>query len=131
MRDFSKNRYRRSYELLRLIAGILGVLVLTFLVVVSTRAAWGMYQKFTQAGQGRQAAEEELASLKEKEERISTAVVALSSERGIEAEVRARFGVVKPGEGEIKIVRDKDEEKTLSGEPQSIWARIWEALFVW
>ena len=131
MRDFSKNRRGKSQEFLRLVASVLGVVILLLLFVVSARAAWDMYHKFAQASDDRQTAERELGSLKEKEMRIQTAVAALSSERGVEQEIRARFGVVKPGEGEIQIVRDKDNAGLLGGEPQNIWERILQALSFW
>lgn len=131
MEDWSKRRYRRGFELLRLCAGVMGVLLLLFLVVVSARAAWDMYGKFSGASESRQAAEAERKDFQEKKERVESAVVALSSERGVEQEVRERFGVAKPGEGEIKIVRDEKQEAPGGLEQKNIFERIWAALFVW
>ena len=131
MEDFSKVRHRQGLELLRLCATVAGTVALAFLIIVSARAAWDMYGKFSAASESRQAAESELQALQEKKERVEAAVVSLSSERGVEAEVRERFGVAKPGEGEIKIVRDESQDAPDVSKSKNIFQRIWEALFVW
>lgn len=131
MRDFTKNRRGRVEELLWLGVSILGVIVLILLFFFSVRAAWGMYQKFTEASDERQTSEQELQSLQEKELRIHTAVEALSSERGIEEEIRTRFGLARPGEGEVTIVRDKNDTSLPNEEPAGLWERILEALSFW
>ncbi len=133
MRDFSKTRrgHSRGYELFRLVVGICAVIVLALLAAVSTRAAWNMYDKFVQSSEGRETAEQRLGSLQEKEKRISAAVAALTSSRGVEAEIRERFGVAKPGEGEIKIVRDKKDATESGTESKNLWQRIVDVLFIW
>lgn len=131
MHDFSKKRRRSLHTALRLGGIVLGVGLLGVLTVVSTRAAWGMYQKFTVAAQERHIAEGELRELEEKEVRIGTAVASLSSERGIEAELRSRFGVAKPGEGEIKIVRDQSSAAQAAQDEGGFWSWIVETFFVW
>jgi cell division protein FtsB len=131
MRSWSKKRRGAGFTLLRTAGGVAVIVILALLAAVSARAAWNMYEKFTEASLGRQAAQSELDELKEKKERVSTAVTAFSSERGIEAEIRQRFGVAKPGEGEIQIVRDEDGEGGASKEPQNLWEWIVETFFVW
>ena len=131
MQDFSKRRHSRSFELVRLGGSILGVLLLAFLVVVSARAAWDMYGKFTQASEEREGAEKQLQALQERETQVSAAVEALSSPRGVEAEIRARFGVAKPGEGEIQIVRDEKNSTAVTEQSQNVFERMWRALFMW
>lgn len=131
MRSWSKKRRGAGFTLLRNLGGIAAIIILALLAAVSARAAWNMYEKFTQASVGRQSAQHEFDELKEKKERVSAAVEALSSQRGVEAEIRQRFGVALPGEGEIKIVRDQSGEGSASKEPQNAWEWIVETFFVW
>jgi cell division protein FtsB len=90
-----------------------------------------MYQKFTEASTAHQAAQEELAELEKKQAQIEASVANLSSERGIEAEIRNRFGVAREGEGEIKIVRDEEAEEPGELQKKSLWQRIISAFAIW
>lgn len=81
-------------------------LALLALAVVSVRAAGGMYQTFTGALSAKEETVKELATLAEREEQVTAAVEGLSTERGLEAQVRARYGWGRPGEGKIDVVRD-------------------------
>lgn len=130
MRDFSKKRRSPVFALLRLLGSVGVVVLLALFVFVSSRATWEMYQKFAEASRSRQAAERELAALVEKEARVRGAAAALSSQRGIEEQVRARFGVARPGEGLITVVRDEASAEASSQEPQNLWKRILQ-LFGW
>jgi len=58
-------------------------------------------------------------------------LASISTPEGQEKELRERFGVVKPGEGEIQIVQ-APATTTNAPEPQEgWWARVFHALFVW
>lgn len=131
MRDFSKKRRSSVSALARLAVEVAGVALLMALVIVTTRAAWGMYQKFAMAAEERHIAQEELRELEEKEVHMQAAVAALASERGTEAELRSRFGVARPGEGEIKIVRDEASPEEGAEGQGGLWGWIVETFFVW
>jgi hypothetical protein len=55
----------------------------------------------------------------------------LSSLRGVEAEVRERYGVARPGEGKIEIVRNSKGEDIQGLEDGNIFIRVFRSLFVW
>lgn len=131
MRDFKRQR-SASHEILNFFGLCLGVFLIMGFAGFSVRAAWGMYQKFAIASRGDAAAEEELASLIAQHARVSAAVDQLSSERGIEGQIRGRFGVAKPDEGAIMIVRSATstaDTPTTSG--GGLFSKIFRALFVW
>src|SRR6185369_10578344 len=129
MQDFSKRRKAaNAIQLLKSIAGFLAMLVIAFIAV---RAAWDMYGKFAEAAQSDELAHKQLAALQVQAEQVSTSVQAFSSNRGLEAEVRERYGVVKPGEGQIQIIRDASTTQTKSAPGRNIFVRMWEALFGW
>lgn len=131
MRDFKRQR-SADHQILNFFILCGGVLLVLALAGFSARAAWGMYQKFAIASEGDAAAQEDLGQLESQHARVSAAVANLSSSRGVEGQVRERFGVARPGEGAIMIVR------AATGTPQSgvaaegnIFNRIFRALFVW
>ncbi len=131
MRDFRKQR-SSTHDIFNFFALSVGVLLVLLLLVVSAQAAWGMYTKFIVASKGHEAAEKELSQLQNQYARVSVATANLSSTRGEEGEIRERFGVAKPGEGAIQIVRSGTS--TDGGQNflnESIWNRMFRALFVW
>ncbi len=108
----------------------IGALALLLIAVVSVRAAWNVYGKFVEASAGQQIAQAQLASLQSQEQTINADLTQLNSPGGLEAEVRARYGVVKPGEGEIQIVENQSVAPTTTPGQESIWVRFWH-LVAW
>ena len=131
MRDFRKQRIQANATL-GFFGLCAGLLLLLFLVVMSAQAAWNMYVKFTVASRADDAAQKELTDLTLQHEKIGAAVEGLSSARGEEGQIRERFGVVKPGEGAIQIVRNGTSTASLEGSDAGnpIW-RILRSLFIW
>lgn len=72
--------------------------------------AWSAYAKERETSANTIAATTELEKLKLREVALQTELERLSTERGIEEEIREKFEVGKPGEHAIVIV-DKDQEK--------------------
>ncbi|MBI2005008.1 hypothetical protein HYS79_02500 [Patescibacteria group bacterium] len=105
MQDFRKPK-QRALRVFRVAIRSVVTLVLLALAVVSVRAAFGMYQTFTVALASEEETAKELAILKQQETQMGAAVEGLLTERGLEAQVRARYGWGRPGEGKIDVVRD-------------------------
>ena len=63
-----------------------------------------MYARYSEASAGRAGAEAALAELIKKEATLVAKTERLSSGRGMEEELRRRYGVALPGEGVIEIV---------------------------
>jgi cell division protein FtsB len=131
MQDLSKKRHGRGAQLLHFLLRAGGVFLLLLIAVLSGRATWDMYQKFTLAAQAHDEAQKGLDALQQKQAHIAAAVDALATERGVEQEIRERFGVAKPGEGEITVVRDPKEASSTAQGQKGLFERIWNALFVW
>ncbi len=130
MREFKKRRSRREEIFWLCVRGV-GALLLLLVAAAAVHAAWDMYGKLSAASQGQEEAEAQLASLQAEKKGVSASVAQLSTARGVEAEVRQRFGVVKPGEGEIEIVRDQGSATTTDDASKHWWSRVFHALFVW
>lgn len=129
MSEFKKRRTGRA-ELARALLGTLGIAALALAAFGLSRAAWDMYGKFAEAAAARASAEGQLADLQSREQKIRADVAALSSERGVEAAVRERYGVARPGEGQIDIVRQAASSTALKQE-RGLWEGLWRMLFVW
>ncbi len=130
MRDFRNERGKRA-EFLRIAVGSAGLLALATLAVVGVRAGWDMYGKFSAAAAADEAATAELATLQAQEAHVAATVAELSTERGQERAARQRYGVVRPGEGEIDVVRQAPTSTTPTAMQGTFWQRLWHALLVW
>lgn len=130
MREFKKRRNQKG-EIVHLSLRGLGCLALFGVAILAVHAAWGMYGKLSEASGGRESTEVQLATLRAQETRVATAVANISSSRGVETQLRERFGVARPGEGMIQIVRDTASTSALATPSESWWSRIFHTLFVW
>lgn len=129
MREFKKRRTVAS-EILRMTLGLAGVLVLVGAVFLASRAAWGMYGKFASAAEARSEAEGQLADLQDRYKKMQADVAEFSSPRGLEAAVRERYGVARPGEGQIDIVRTASTSESVPRNT-GFFEKLWRMLFVW
>jgi cell division protein FtsB len=130
MREFKKRRSDRQ-EVLHFILGVGGLLILLGVAMVAVRAAWGMYGKFTEAATSDAIAQQQLNALKAQESQVNMAFTSLSTARGVEAQVRERYGVVKPGEGVIAIIESTSTVLKSPTPPPNLLVRLWQALFGW
>lgn len=130
MREFKK-RQQTGATILRFLVLSVGTLALFMLSVVAVQAAWGMYGTFTVAKEAKDSAEGQLAALKDAEERLSAAVVSFETTRGVEHEIRERFGVAYPGEGEIQIVREAGDGVEQDTENGSLLSKIFNSFITW
>lgn len=129
MQDFSK-RQIKTQIVVRFFRSIAGVLVLGVIAFVAARAAYNMYGKFAQAQEASKQSEERLEDLEKQKAQVSVAVDSFDSRRGLEAEIRKRYGVAKPGEGKIEIVREAASTSPSSTfVPQNLLERIFNALW--
>ena len=128
MEDFSK-RDKRGRVMFRLVRKTLGVVFLAILAIFAVRASWGMYERFNQAVESQEGAQERLALLIAKKEKVEDEVEHLDSARGIEAQVRERYGVARPGEGRIEIVRNSTSTASVVNEPGNPIIKFFKALW--
>jgi cell division protein FtsB len=130
MTDFKKRR-SQGKDLVRVGLGCAGIVLLALLAFASVRGAWDMYGKFADAAHARRDAEAQLASLQAHYATVKGTVEDLQSERGLEAEVRERYGLSRPGEGQIDIVRHASTTPEAAPKSDTLFERLWDVLFVW
>lgn len=130
MQDY-RHRRGSKQDVLRAAIGLCGVLLLALVAYFAVRGVWGMYGKFASASRADEAAKIELEELTRQHEQVGAAAEALSSSRGVEAGVRERYGVAKPGEGQIDIIRREATTSAESQEERGFFSEMFHALFVW
>lgn len=130
MQDYRRRRAGRQ-DVTRAGLGALGVLALALVAFMAVRGAWGMYTKFAAASEADAAAKVELETLRSQVSQVGASAEALSSDRGVEAGVRERYGVARPGEGQIDIIRREATSTAAKPDEPNIFVKMFRALFVW
>lgn len=108
MFDFNEKRKIRTLLYSKVSIGIL--LILTVILGVSV---FERFQVSREMANKKNVVEEELEVLKQKASTLEVRVKNLQNERGVEAELRKRFDVVKEGEQMIIILDEEAEENSL------------------
>lgn len=90
-----------------------------------------MYSKFAAASQADVSAQAELETLRSQVSMVGASAEALASQRGVEAGVRERYGVARPGEGQIDIIRREATISTPRADEPNVFVKIFRAIFVW
>jgi len=99
-------KYGKNSVWKKIIASPFSILVLLVPVFVLGRAVLSMHQKANNSGDKLAQAELELAKLTERQRDISNKVENISTEQGIETEIRTKYHAVKQGESVSVIVDD-------------------------
>lgn len=118
MREIQEQRYKR------ILYSKWMVILLACLIVFFARATWGVYTKEQESSANAYRATQELKRLAEREALLDSEIGRLSTPEGIEEEIRAKYGVSKPGE-ELLIIVDPMKEKVAPlPEDVSFWERL-------
>ncbi len=103
MREFEQKRKFR-----KVIYSRPSIAVLFLVIIFLSIEIWGWYGKYRESSQKRDIAEHELAKLKEREHILVNEIAALKTKRGLEEEVRFKYGYALPGE-QVAIIVDNPE----------------------
>lgn len=90
--------------------GLTLIMILVFGLTV--KAAYGMYSKSNETAEKAASSQKAVADLKVRHQAAKNNVTSVSSERGMDREIRARYGVKKPGEGVIILVDPVTQKQT-------------------
>ncbi len=115
--------FQEKRRIKRFIYSKVTLVLLIVLVIFILNAVWKVYKKQDYTRDNLVKAAASLTSLKAREKMLSSEIERLKTENGIEEEIRAKYGLVKPGE-EVIIVVDKDDNFTSSSEAPK--ASFWE-----
>ncbi len=92
----------------RILSSPLALVAALIVFVLLARATWGVYEKASQSAQRLAEAETELDKLKQHQDDLSRKVSYLSTDQGVEAEIRTKYRAVKEGES-VAVIVDTDQ----------------------
>jgi len=121
--DFNENR-----KIKRLLYSKVTLIILALLVIWLSFNVFSMYKKERDTRLRRIEQREVLDELEGREASLKEEIERLSTERGIEQEVRSKFEVGKEGEEVVIIVDNPDDEDVNKKE---IEKTFWQKIFSW
>jgi cell division protein FtsB len=99
VKNFQDKRARE-----RIVFSKVSLVLLTVLVLYLAHSVWGVYVKERLTRENLEQSSARLSVLKERKGNLESAVAQLSTARGVEEEVRAKYQVGRPGEEVIIVV---------------------------
>jgi len=124
---------RRKYRIRRFFGSGVAFFVTLTLFIVLAQAAVGMYSKSREAQEKRDDALAELRRLEARETDLQTEISRLSSDRGIEEELRDRYFVAREGE-RVAVIRTDliaQQQNTSRPEEKGFWKKVFSAVVFW
>lgn len=94
----------------------------TVLILFLANATWGLYGKMAEAKRLEDAAAENKAGLVTRKADLEATLDQLATARGVEAEIRSRYPLVKPGEQEFVLV---DAETSIASTSPKAETGLW------
>ena len=120
MREFKDKRKRK--EKLYSIWSILALFVILLFLV---RSVWNIYQKEKESANLDSDSRVKFNSLSAQADQLAANINKLSTDAGIDEELRLKYGVVKPGEEMIVVV---PEDVTTPTSTQSVYLKIFDKI---
>jgi cell division protein FtsB len=111
MRNFQEKKNKRKLMHSKPVLIILSILVLLFIYNVIKLA-----NKAADTKRNREIAENKIIELQKQKEDLTKQIEKLNTEKGIEEDIREKFGLGKEGEGMIVIVDDESKNNNESAE---------------
>ena len=120
MLEFQEKRKVKRFMYSRITLVILLVIILLLL-----KSVWNVYEKESLTRDNLDKTASDLQGLKDREQMLSTEIDRLKTTSGTEAEIREKYGLVKPGE-EVIVIVDKNSSSTddISPIEPSFWQKI-------
>lgn len=111
MRNFQKKKGISSFLYSVPFLSFLGIVALLF-----SYSMIGLVGKMRETTQNKELAESKVAELKQNKENLNQEIAKLNTTKGLEENIRERFGVVKEGEQVIVVVDEKENQNQESDE---------------
>jgi len=105
-------RYGNRSRSKRILASPLTLVAAFILLIILARAAWGIHQKSAESAAKLAEAQMELSKLAVRQQTLASQVSLMSSQSGLEAELRAKYPAVKAGESVAVIVDDSRSDQS-------------------
>lgn len=96
--------------------------MLVLLGIVLLALFWsvcGIFIRMQETAKNRKIEEDKITDLQNRKDKLSKDIANLKTEKGVEENIREKFGLVKEGEGMVVVVDDKTDLSTESKENTS------------
>jgi cell division protein FtsB len=103
--------FQQKRKIRRILYSPVSLIALAVVAVVFARGAWNVYQKESASGDYLAQAQTELTKVSATDAQLAQSVASLQTEQGVEADIRQKFRVVKPGE-QIAVIVDTSASDT-------------------
>jgi cell division protein FtsB len=117
--------FQEKRKIKRLIYSKLTLVVLIIIIALLLNAVWGVYQKQSLAKDNLNKTAAVFEGLQAREKMLSSEIESLKTEVGVEAEIREKYGLVKPGE-EVIVVVDKETDSGSSTPASTDSSGFWQ-----
>ena len=117
--------FQQKRKIRKIIYSPVSLILLAIIAVFFVRGAWNVYQKESSSQDYLNQAQDELSKVTTTQQGLSESVAELQTEQGVEADIRHKFRVVKPGE-QIAVIVDDSASSTASttAAASSIWQKV-------
>lgn len=120
--------FQQKRKIRRVVYSRITIFILLLILLLILNGVWSVYQKQQYTKDNLDKVSSDLKNLKARESNLSKEIDWLKTSGGAEAEIREKFGLIKPGEEVITIV-DQDEQVTDSAEAgRTFWQKVWNWL---
>jgi len=117
--------FQEKRKLRRFMYSKVTLFFLIILIIFLLNSVWKVYQKQAMTRENLAKTASALESLQTREEMLSSEIERLQTKEGTEEEIRAKYGLVKPGEEVIIIVDDnKNKSVTSISTSTSFWQKV-------
>ena len=106
MRSFQKSGRLRYVIQSKLFLIFLGIIILAFLFNI-----FSFMNKMGETSKNKETIEDKVTELEKSKEKLNFEIIKLKTEKGIEENIREKFGLAKKGEEMIVIIEDKSSEE--------------------
>lgn len=114
----AKKRFRKLF----FSKGVIAAMII--LVVLLSRATWNVFKKEQASAANTVEAARELAKLQNRQGLLTSEIGRLSTDEGVEEEIRSKYSVIKPGENMLVIVDKNATTSVPTVHPESWWSKF-------
>jgi len=118
--------FREKRKLKKILYSKFTILVLAIVLAFLANAVWEVYKKARVAYDSKNRVFEKRNELQERETALLSNIENLKTDRGIESEIREKFGVVRDGE-EVVVIVDPSGDVTENGNKRAgVSVGLWQ-----
>ncbi|MFC1802066.1 septum formation initiator family protein [Patescibacteria group bacterium] len=120
--------FKEKKRVKKIVYSKITLFVLFVLVILMLKAVFGVYKSARVTAVKKNEAEIVFKNLEDRELSLKEEVSRLSTDKGVEEEIRDKFGMVKEGEKIIMLINDGGEENQEADflNKKSFWSKIFD-----